>query len=529
MSRWLNTPVPSQWGGSASGGGAAARRAAKQRVAAAAADQISTAAALRAFAAEGSAATIGGGATGGAPFSALGMTRSQRNKARIKRRKVEAAIGLTPGALSGAEIQSGALSAMVKATKGNKPGNSSEAKRNSEIRMLAERRDVAAAFRSLEELLLNGMRLHDTTVAMLITLCLKVARQPERIHELAQALRSSATPLDAYSLLAGLSSISQLCAAGTDSPAEESVDAIIQAVFGANGLAQSLQLSQTIAGGARSTTDAARAHVLHQSKLLVMEFLGGAVSEFNRIATTSLDDLVHRGLALGPNLCFGNISPDGLSVSILVQHHGWRTGFSPFNKGDAVLLSGRRPAPGDPGLEQIEQIEGEVANAMPLKLALREPIPEVSDHTRALWLWRTRLCCAQMANLVLSSLPVCGMYPRIESGWHRQVTHSPLMLRERWTGIYIESTQSWPDDDDHRCSMALGQDWDESCFRAQHHGAKKDAAQCRAYTRRAGCEARGERRPGFADPLSQRIDGSYKRLGCLWWRRNRGGGVAAWV
>lgn len=378
MSRWLNTPVPSQWGGSASGGGAAARRAAKQRVAAA--DQSSTAAALRAFAAEGSAqsaATIGGGA---APFSAPGMTRSQRNKARIKRRKLEATIGLTPGALSGAESQSVSDLAMVKTTE-SAPGNSGEAKRNSEIRMLAESRDVAAAFRSLEALLLNRVRLHDTTVAMLITLCLKVARQPERIRELAQALRASATPLDVYSLLAGLSSISQLCAAGTDSPAEVSVDAIIQALYGANGLAQSVQLPQTIAGGASSTVDAARAHVLHHSKLLVMEFLGGAVGEFDRIAKTSLDGLVRRGLALGPNLRFENISPDGLSVSIHVSAQG----FSPFKKGDAVLLSGRRSDPGDPGLEQIEQIEGEVANAMPLKISLREPIPQVSDHTRALF------------------------------------------------------------------------------------------------------------------------------------------------
>ena len=56
MSQWLNTPVPSQWGGTAGGGGAAARRAAKKRVAAAAATaghHATSAASLRAFAAAG--------------------------------------------------------------------------------------------------------------------------------------------------------------------------------------------------------------------------------------------------------------------------------------------------------------------------------------------------------------------------------------------------------------------------------------------------------------------------------------------
>jgi hypothetical protein len=41
-----------------------------------------------------------------------------------------------------------------------------------------------------------------------------------------------------------------------------------------------------------------------------------------------------------------------------------------------VLLSGTRSDPSDSELEQIEQIEGEVATADPLRLTLREPIPQ---------------------------------------------------------------------------------------------------------------------------------------------------------
>lgn len=40
-----------------------------------------------------------------------------------------------------------------------------------------------------------------------------------------------------------------------------------------------------------------------------------------------------------------------------------------------MLLSGRRANASDPELEQVEQIEAEVAHAFPLRLNLREPIP----------------------------------------------------------------------------------------------------------------------------------------------------------
>jgi hypothetical protein len=298
----------------------------------------------------------------GAPFSAAGMSKSQRNKARLKRRKAEERGGMAPGALSGSAVQSSSTK-----SSGSRPAfNTGARQQNTQIRMHVENRDVAAAFRSLEALLRRRMLLQDTTVAMLITLCLKVARQPEQIQQLTQAMRLSGTPLDIYSLLAGLSSISQLCAAGTDAPAEQSVDAIIQALFGTSGLAQLVQFSQTVPS-AGASCDAARTHVLHQSKLLVMEFLGAAVSEFDRIANKSMADLVQRRLALGPNLIIEHVSPDGSTVRVRAP--------SPFNKGDAVLLSGRRTDPSDPGLEQIEQIEGEVSSANPLTVALREPFP----------------------------------------------------------------------------------------------------------------------------------------------------------
>eukprot|EP01043_Picozoa_sp_COSAG02_P021087 COSAG02_NODE_1060_length_14866_cov_3.131916_11_plen_328_part_00 len=306
-------------------------------------------------------------ASGGAPFSAAGMSKSQRNKARLKRRKAEERGGMAPGALSGSAVQSSSTK-----SSGSRPAFNTGAKKNKEIRMHVENRDVAAAFRSLEALLRRRMLLQDTTVAMLITLCLKVARQPEQIQQLTQAMRFSGTPLDIYSLLAGLSSISQLCAAGTDAPAEQSVDAIIQALFGTSGLAQLVQFSQTVPS-AGASCDAARTHVLHQSKLLVMEFLGAAVSEFDRIANKSMADLVQRRLALGPNLIIEHVSPDGSTVKVRAP--------SPFNKGDAVLLSGRRTDPSDPGLEQIEQIEGEVSSANPLTVALREPFPDCRRST----------------------------------------------------------------------------------------------------------------------------------------------------
>lgn len=232
--------------------------------------------------------------------------------------------------------------------------------------MHAENRDVAAAFRTLKALLQSQMLLQDTTVSVLITLCLNVARQPERIQELTRALRSSDTVLDVYSLLDGLSSVSQLCAASTGVPAEQPAHDMIQALFGTNGLAQMVQLPQAAAGASTSgAAGAARTHVLHQSKLLVMEFLGAAVSEFDRIASKSINKL-------WPNLTFENVSPDGSSVGVREV--------LPFNKGDAVLLSGRRVNSSDRGLEQIKQIEGQVSSGNPLRLALREPIPTVRCH-----------------------------------------------------------------------------------------------------------------------------------------------------
>ena len=86
-----------------------------------------------------------------------------------------------------------------------------------------------------------------------------------------------------------------------------------------------------------------------------------------------------------------------------------------------MLLSGRRSDPGDPGLEQIEQIEGEVANAMPLKISLREPIPQVSDHTRALFL-QVCMCAACIYT-----------YKRGVS----RVSQSPLMFSELGQGFML--------------------------------------------------------------------------------------------
>ena len=193
----------------------------------------------------------------GAPFSAAGMTKSQKKAARRKGRKAQQRSGMVPGTLSASAVPSSS----TKSTS-SKLGTKTGAKQlNTEIRMHTENRDVAAAFRSLEALLRRRMLLQDTTVAMLITLCLKVARQPEQIQQLTQAMRFSGTPLDIYSLLAGLSSISQLCAAGTDAPAEQSVDAIIQALFGNNGLVQMVQLPQAVSSaGTSCSADAARTH-----------------------------------------------------------------------------------------------------------------------------------------------------------------------------------------------------------------------------------------------------------------------------
>ena len=412
MSRFLNTPAQSQWAGA--GGGAAARRAAKQRVSAAAAGSGASggrgdlAASLRAFAAEGSArsaASAGGGSGVGAPFSAAGMTKSQKNKARLKRRKQEERSG------GGGGGGGGGGDGKKKIGRGGGGGGNvgggahSAAKHNTQIRNLAESRDVSSAFRHLEALLRKRLPLHDTTVAMLITLCLRVARQPERIDELTQAMRYSGTPLDVHSLLTGLGSVSQLCAAGTDAPAEESVAAIVKALFGDSGLAQLVQLPLP-------ASDAARQHVLHHSKLLVMEFLGGAVGEFDRIANKPLNDLVRRHQAVGPGLVLEHISPDGTSVSVRVQ-----PGASPFNKGDAVLLSGTQSDPSDPELEQIEQIEGAVANAGPLRLTLREPIPQTWTVGGPIVSWRvdklgTRLAYERSINalkkMMLSLAPKKG-------------------------------------------------------------------------------------------------------------------------
>ena len=47
-----------------------------------------------------------------------------------------------------------------------------------------------------------------------------------------------------------------------------------------------------------------------------------------------------------------------------------------FTKGDAVLLTGNRRDPSDPGIEGILQIEGGVAETYPtLKIKLQEPVP----------------------------------------------------------------------------------------------------------------------------------------------------------
>ena len=361
---WLNTPAQSKWasgggGGVAGGGGAAARRDQKQRVAAAS-DGLS----LRDFARQGSAASAS--AAAGGLGSTAGMTRSQKNKARIKRSKARERGELPPAAIH--PNDRGGRNVMQPGQGGGKkgkqlPGGANAAQRNSDIRTHVEARDVAGAFSSLDMLLRARLPLHDTTVALLLTLCLKVARDTERIQELAQAMRYSGTPLDVHSLLLGLASVSQLCAAGVTVPGEEAVELIIEALFGeSGGLAELLQLPP-------GAPEAARKHVLHQAKLLTMEFLGGAIQGFDRISNKSLDELVRQHKAMG-NVTFEDIGADGTSVSVVS-----RPGSVPFNKGDAVLLSGRRANASDPELEQVEQIEADVSNAFPLRLNLREPIP----------------------------------------------------------------------------------------------------------------------------------------------------------
>ena len=273
MSRFLNTPSSSQWSIPAgAGGGAAARRATKQRVAQAAA-----------------AASGGGGAVNLADFARSGSAASQltgvgkksegkkaAEKRRRKRRQEEKRMGL-------ALDQNGG---------GNTAGGADTAKRNSDIRMRAQARDLDGAFGCLQELLRAQLPLQDTTVAMLIKLCTSRANLPDRIKELTEAMHYSGTRLDVHAFLLSVGAISQLCASGDGMAggAQQGVNALVEAIFGApgkeGGLGQLLQLPSGDGIDPRAA-EAARQHVLRTSRLLTLEFLEGALQSFSLVRVTS--------------------------------------------------------------------------------------------------------------------------------------------------------------------------------------------------------------------------------------------------